>query len=286
MQATVLLPTMAGRGPLLPLSVGSILAQTVTEIEVFIMGDGVDDVTRQTIYDLMARDSRIRFFDNPVHERRGEPNRHAALAEARGKIVCYLCDRDLMLPNHVETMAALLENADFAHTLISATTPEGDIRFQAFLDLSDPDDRRSILRGWTIENGIPLSCAGHSLAMYRRLPHGWRTTPPGLFTDIYMWEQFLAQPDCRAVSGTVPTILYFPRYWRNDLSVRQKRAELERWDAVIRTPDGLARIQQLMLDGLAEAAHEKAKRLRRFGALRRPLGRIYRSVATVLGLKR
>jgi hypothetical protein len=36
-----------------------------------------------------------------------------------------------------------------------------------------------------------------------------------------------------------------------------------------------------MLDGLAEAAHEKAKRLRRFGALRRPLGRVYRRVASL-----
>jgi len=276
--ATVVIPTMTGRGPLLPITVGSVLAQSVREIEVFIIGDGVDDDTRRTIHDLMAQDARIRFFDFEKHARRGEPNRHEVLQHARGRIVCYLCDRDLMLPNHVTVMAALLENADFAHTLISAMTPDGKVRFQAFLDLSDPDDRRSILDGWTIENGIPLSHAGHTLAMYRRLPHGWRTTPTGLFTDIYMWEQFLAQPDCRAVSGTVPTILYFPRYWRDNLSVEQKRAELERWQAILREPDGYARIQQLMLDGLADAAHAKAKHLRRFAALRRPLGRIYRHV--------
>lgn len=277
--ATILIPTMKDRGPLLPITVGSVREQTVRDIEIFIVGDGVDEATRRTIHDLMAEDARIRFFNFEKHPRRGEPNRHEALKEARGRIVCYMCDRDLMLPDHVATMAGLLEDANFAHTLISAMTPEGDIRFQAFLDLSDPDDRRSILRGWTIENGIPLSCAGHTLAMYRRLPHGWRTTPPGLFTDIYMWEQFLAQPECRAVSGTAPTILYFPRYWRNDMSIPQKRDELARWQAVIRDPDGLARVQQLMLDGLARAAHEKAKRLRQFGTLRRRLGRVYRNVA-------
>jgi glycosyltransferase involved in cell wall biosynthesis len=279
--ATIVIPTMKDRGPLLPVTMGSVQAQSVREIEIFIIGDGVDDDTRGTIHDLMAADARIRFFDFEKHPRRGEPNRHEALKEARGRIICYMCDRDLMLPNHVATLAGLLENADFAHTLISAMTPEGGIRFQAFLDLSDPDDRQSILQGWTIENGIPLSCTGHTLAMYRRLPHGWRTTPQGLFTDIYMWEQFLAQPDCRAVSGTVPTILYFPRYWRNDMSVAQKREELERWQAIVREPDGLARVQQLMLDGLAEAAHDKAKRLRRCGALRRPLGRVYRRVASL-----
>ena len=39
--ATVVLPTTGDRGPLLPYSVGSILSQTVRNIEVFIMGDGV-----------------------------------------------------------------------------------------------------------------------------------------------------------------------------------------------------------------------------------------------------
>ena len=34
---------MSGRAPLLPYSVGSVLAQTVRDLEVFIMGDGVDD---------------------------------------------------------------------------------------------------------------------------------------------------------------------------------------------------------------------------------------------------
>ena len=47
MQATVILPTIAGRGALLPLSAGSVLAQSVADIELFIMGDGVDDAGRQ-----------------------------------------------------------------------------------------------------------------------------------------------------------------------------------------------------------------------------------------------
>ena len=79
--ATVMVPTTAGRGPLLPFSIGSILSQTVRDFELFIMGDGVDEATRRQIHDLMRRDARIRFFDYPKHERRGEPHRHAALAE-------------------------------------------------------------------------------------------------------------------------------------------------------------------------------------------------------------
>jgi glycosyltransferase involved in cell wall biosynthesis len=282
LQATVILPTIAGRGPLLPLSAGSVLAQTVADIELFIMGDGVDDATRGVIRGLMAQDPRIRFFDQPKHPRRGEPNRHAALAEARGRIVCYLCDRDMMLPNHVETMLALLQDADFAHTLISAIDPEGGFRFLAAMDLADPKDRATIRHGWTNDNAIPLSYAGHTLEMYRRLPHGWRTTPDGMFTDLYMWEQFLTQPDCRAVSGTTPTILYFPRYWRKDMTTEQKRAELQMWADRTQAPDWNERHLRLLIDGLSAECTQRGRWLRD-GFLRRPLKKLHARVRRLLG---
>ncbi len=66
------------------------------------------------------------------------------------------------------------------------------------MDLALEPFRRLMLRGM---NHIPLSCGAHTLAAYRRLPHGWRTTPPELATDLYMWQQFLEQPWCRARSG-------------------------------------------------------------------------------------
>lgn len=262
LKATVLIPTIRDRGPLLPYSVGSVLAQTVPDIEVFIMGDGVDDETRRAIRDLMQRDSRIKFFDNPKHERRGEPHRHAALAQARGEIVCYLCDRDLMLPNHVETMGRLLTHADFCHTLISRVMPNGSLRFDTEIDIGWPADRRWILSRSCVENSIPLSFAGHTLKMYRRLPHGWRTTPEGRYTDVYMWEQFLARPECRTVSGTAPTILYFPRPKTNDWTVAKKLHELRRWSELVAVSDGNEWILQKMIDRLAADRLEIARERR------------------------
>ena len=90
-KATVLVPTTKGRGVLLPYSIGSIQQQTIKEIEIFIIGDGVDEATREVIVDLMKVDNRIKFFDNPKGTRRGETYRHKALMEAaKGEIVCYL----------------------------------------------------------------------------------------------------------------------------------------------------------------------------------------------------
>ena len=63
LEATVLIPTH-DHGPLLPCSARSVLAQTIEEIELFIIGDGVPDVTREVVSELM-RDARVRFFDNP-----------------------------------------------------------------------------------------------------------------------------------------------------------------------------------------------------------------------------
>lgn len=263
--ATVIIPTIAGRGPLLPYSIGSVLAQSITQIEVFVIGDGVDDEARQIIEELQAKDARIRFFDHGKHAGRGEPNRHTALAEAHGRIVCYLCDRDLMLPNHIETMLALLVEADFAHTLISAISPKGQPMFRTALHLADIEDRKWILEQACAENGIPLSFAGHTMEMYRKLPHGWRTTPPGKGTDVYMWEQFIAQPECRAISSSVPTVLYFPRYWRSEWTTDQKLHELKAWRQRMDAPDWSKQFAQFVIKGLADEHVRYGRRLRHIG---------------------
>ncbi|MEL6143659.1 MAG: glycosyltransferase family A protein, partial [Bacteroidota bacterium] len=57
LKATVVVPTTKDRGPLLFHSVGSILRQSVTEIEVFIIGDGVYDETREAIKNIQAKDA-------------------------------------------------------------------------------------------------------------------------------------------------------------------------------------------------------------------------------------
>ncbi len=277
--ATVLVPTTGNRGPLLPYSVGSILAQSIRDIEVFIMGDGVTDATRAVVAGLMHSDPRIRFFDHPKHPRRGEPYRHAALAEARGRIVCYLCDRDLMLPNHVEAMSRLLADADFGHTLRFGIAPEGGFSFSATLDIDDPRDRNEAVLA---SPQIPLSCGGHTLAMYRRLPHGWRTTPPGRFTDHYMWQQFLAEPDCRTATSTSPTILYFKRGDHPGLSVEQRLPELALWHAKLDQPGWLEAFSEQVKDAAIRDRARVARRAEAAGSLHAALARRFPGLSSAV----
>src|SRR6266498_4170613 len=102
LKATVILPTHE-HSALLPLALRSVQSQTVQELEIFIVGDGVRDSGRKSITRLAKADDRIRFFDYPKAPRQGEANRQVALREARGSIVCYQSDDDLWLPEHVAT---------------------------------------------------------------------------------------------------------------------------------------------------------------------------------------
>src|SRR5215210_672377 len=94
-----------------------------------------------------------------------------------------------------------LYNADFAHALPLFIDERGEIAFYDG-DLTVPAYRESLLSGI---NFVALSSGAHTTEMYRRLPHGWRTTPAGIPTDLYMWQQFLSNPRCRATGGTRPT---------------------------------------------------------------------------------
>lgn len=282
LSATVLIPTH-DHGRLLAYAVGSAVAQSVRDLEIFIIGDGVPPSSKALIAGLVASDSRLRFFDHPKHTRRGEPYRHAALQQARGKIVCYLCNRDLWLPNHVEEMLTLLESADFAHTLSLYVWPGDQLRVVPS-DLALPAYRRSM---FFLGNRVPLSCAAHTLEMYKRLPYGWRTTPSDQFTDQYMFQQFLRLPECRAVSGTQPTAATFPSRPRRGWTVEQRVEELERW--VRRLADAETR-QQFVIEALQEAAHapevELVRLLEQLGDVyESPMWRLRTRLLRLLGVK-
>jgi GalNAc5-diNAcBac-PP-undecaprenol beta-1,3-glucosyltransferase len=253
--ATVILPTF-DHGPLVRLALESALAQTVAEIEVFLVGDGAPDVTREIAAEFSERDARLRFFDNPKGPRHGEIHRHAALAEAQGRIVLYLADDDLWLADHVETMRTALADADFAAAIPLAVMPGGDVQLKGN-DFGRPETRRAFLRGGA---GITLSALGHTLAAYRRLPEGWVTTPAGIATDRHLWERFVSDPDFRGAGTSRVTALALASPARAHLSLAERSAEMASWWERVRDPEALAEIH-------AAAFSEAYRRANRHAAL-------------------
>jgi len=232
--ATVLIPTH-NHAETLRHAVASVQAQTLQDFEIFIVGDGASDETRECVVALMKEENRIRFFDFPKGPRKGEIHRHAALTEATGRFVAYLGDDDLWLPGHLTTVEDLLSEADFGNTLHIGLDAQG-APFALAADLNDPAFRRRMLTEFYNRFDFTFGC--HTLEAYRRLPYGWRTTPSDFpWTDLYMWRQFLAEPWCRARSAFVPTAICTQTHLRPHLNNRQRSEELAYWRAESSRPD-------------------------------------------------
>jgi len=222
-RATVVVPTH-DHGATLRYSVGSALRQTVEDIEVLIVGDGMPDRAREVAAELERADGRIRLFDDPKGERLGELHRHVALKEARAPVVLYLSDDDLWFPEHVETMLATLDSsgADFVHA--SPIWRMGDGTYYRWIvDLAQEPYRQLIFDG---KNRLGLSSAGHTLDAYRRLPHGWRPAPGDQYSDAWMWRQFAEQPDVSFVCTTAPTVLHLPSSVRPGWTPEERLTEM------------------------------------------------------------
>jgi Glycosyl transferase family 2 len=246
MEATVLIPTF-NHCETLRYSIASVQAQTLRDFEIFVVGDGAPEATCELVSDLARGDARIRYFKFTKGERHGELHRHNVLQEAKGRCVCYLCDDDLWLPTHLEYMTGLLRHSDFANSAELRIDPSGEATLTTF-DASNPIDRRLLEEGTA---GIGLACGGHTLDAYRRLPHGWRTTPVGIYTDTYMWQQFFAQPWCRAQSAARPTVLRFAAKFWDDIKPRERRLDaLEMWRRRVTGEGGEAKLAWRLFESM------------------------------------
>jgi glycosyltransferase involved in cell wall biosynthesis len=231
LRAAVIVPTH-DHAATLPFAIASARGQTVVDVEIHVIGDGVADDTRAVMAALVRADPRVRFHDRPKGARHGELHRHEILAGLDAAIVVYLADDDLLAPDHVAAMEVLLAEADFAHPATILVQPDGHLRALP-VDLSMAPYRTMLRQG---QNRVPLTGVAHTMAAYRRLPFGWRTTPEGTPTDLHMWRQFLAQPWCRAVSGSRMSALVFPSPPRVEWSPADRVGELTRWSTLLADP--------------------------------------------------
>jgi glycosyltransferase involved in cell wall biosynthesis len=103
---TIITPTY-NRASLLPETIESVLAQTFTDFEYFIIDDGSTDATSQVIKPYLS-DSRVRYY---YHENRGEAetaNRGWELAQ--GEYFTQINSDDPVYPNFLETMLKALDD--------------------------------------------------------------------------------------------------------------------------------------------------------------------------------
>ncbi|MGH9365406.1 MAG: glycosyltransferase family 2 protein [Thermoanaerobaculia bacterium] len=227
---TVLLPTH-NRADVLPLAIGSALAQTLDDFELFVVGDGCTDGTAEVVG--RVRDPRIRWFDFPKAPGFGYAHRNRVLREARGLHVAFLAHDDLWLPDHLERLCRRLEEmgADLAYSRPLWVLRDGTVAPGIF-PLGDARTRSAFLR--RERNEIPASCVVHRRGCLERFG-GWNETLERN-GDWDLWARFL-EGGAVAAFEPEPTCLHFVAAWRRDSEIGPP--SLETWRRLHATPGAL-----------------------------------------------
>jgi glycosyltransferase involved in cell wall biosynthesis len=245
LRASVLIPTH-DHATTLPFTVRSALAQTVRDLEVLIVGDGVTEEVRAVAIELAAADPRVRFLDFEKGPNRGEVNRHTAVTLARGTCIVYLCDDDLLLPEHVADVCTLLEKADLVQCRNGVLDPDGRMHLVAG-DLADPRYVEMLLNESRPFNFVGITGTAHTKAFYDAADQPWSTTPAGVYPDHHQWRRLL-RAGARGATSYRMTALQFSTHLhgRGDWTPAQRGSEIARWAHDLETSNIQHRVDALV----------------------------------------
>ena len=229
---------------MLPFAIRSVLAQQGAELELFIICDGAPDATVACAKTFAEQDPRIRVFAHDKGERHGEAYRHQALEYARGPFIAQIGDDDLWFPDHLITLARLLDLVDFGNLLQAEVSEHGAIHVHDG-DLNAPRIRQRMLD--EPFNFFGPSVAGYRLDAYRRLPV---PAPADVWTDLHMWRKFLSRQDLQF--GTSFTIcgVKLSAAQRQAMALTDRATELQVWARLLVDPEERKAFIERALRGL------------------------------------
>ena len=251
---SVVLPTR-NRADVVGLAIQSALAQTEPDLELLVVGDGCTDHTASVVASFA--DPRVRWFDLPKAPFYGYANRNVVLAAATGEHVAYIAHDDLLLPDHLEHVGRVLDQApaDWVFSRPVWVSQRGEVVAYP-LTFAHEDELRSFM---TAGNPIPLSCIAHRRSWLDRVG-GW---PEDIArsADWVLWKRIISAGGVPA-SCRVATALHFVADWRRPVGIGQPEAValLARtgdawWPEVLRVPPAAGETEQhavmrhLMRDG-------------------------------------
>ena len=243
-RASVLIPAH-DKPTTLPLTVDTVLRQSVTDLEVIVIGDGVTDAVRDAVSGLVDADERVRFLDFPKGPHHGERYRHDAVRAAHSDAIFYVCDDDLLLPDHVADLLALLEDHNLVQSFNGYCRPDGSIGFYPG-DLSHPRTTERVLR--SRYNVVSITGTAHRRDFYDLVDDPWDTTPAGEWPDHHQWRKLIGHPEFRGATSERMTALQFPTSGdgRDTWSAEERERELRTWHGLVTGPDAQARIDEMV----------------------------------------
>lgn len=234
---SVLLPTH-NRADVLEFAIRSLLAQTESDFELLVVADGCTDRTKDVV--AAFADSRIRFFDLPKAPFFGYANRNIALREARGHLIAFAAHDDLLLPDHLTRMAALLEAEGTAWGYSQPAWVSTDGVIVPFgTNLGFRDEMQAFMdRG----NTIPAACVVHTRKALQEA--GFWPEDVSSAADWVLWRRMLTASGGKAAYLPLPTNLHFSANWKRSRHAASE--EVRRlitiadtapwWPAILRQP--------------------------------------------------
>jgi len=124
-RVSVIIATYNRSGPL-RYAIASVLAQTLEDFELLVVGDACTDDSEAVVREMS--DPRVAWHNLPVNSgNQSAPNNHG-LAHARGRYVAYLGHDDLWHRDHLAQLVSAIE------------THEGDLAFSLTLDIGPPSN--------------------------------------------------------------------------------------------------------------------------------------------------
>jgi glycosyltransferase involved in cell wall biosynthesis len=205
---SILLPTH-NRPETLEFAIRSVLAQTLDDWELLVVGDGCTDNTAAVVAGF--GDARIRWFDLPKAPGYGYANRNIALREARGELVAFLGHDNLFLPDHLERMAVPFRKrqVQFAYSRQLWLRDDGLI-IPFFVNLTLPDARREFM---TVRNTLYANCVVHRRAALAEV--GYWPEDVKNAGDWDLWKRIIGHYGPKCIHLTRPaTTLHFRAFYR------------------------------------------------------------------------
>ncbi len=205
---SILLPTH-NRADVLPFAIRSVLAQTLQDFELLIVGDGCTDGTAEIVRGFS--DPRIVWFDLPKSPNFGYANRNIALRQARGAYIAFMAHDDLWLRDHLELLLPFFERPglEFAYSRPLFVIPEGMIAPGTF-NLEYAPTLKSFLA--KLHNWIPSACVVHRRECFAKYGY-WNESLPSA-GDLDMWTRIIAGGGEKNFAYLAePTCLHFRANW-------------------------------------------------------------------------
>lgn len=238
-RVTVLLPTH-NRADVVGFAIKSVLAQTLSDWELFVVGDGCTDDTEGIVTQFAKKDQRVKWLPFAKGKGFGYGHRNTALKTAQGEFMAFAAHDDLWFPDHLEHLVSLMEEkpeTSVVYTRPIWVHPDGTFLPSTF-NTDIPEIKDVFLHD---HNEIPAACVLHSRRDMEAVG-GWNANLPQA-ADWDLWKRIiLRKPERSIVFLPTPTTLHFRANWRTEENSMDFFLK-DMWEQIGSNPDWRERLR-------------------------------------------